>query len=34
MPELDLPYGYQVTLVAIFLLCLTLYMRFKKLRWL
>jgi magnesium transporter len=34
MPELDLPYGYQVTLVAILLVCLTLYVRFKKLRWL
>jgi magnesium transporter len=34
MPELDLRYGYQATIVVILLICLTLYWRFKKLGWL
>ena len=34
MPELDLPYGYPVTLVAIFAVCGFLYWRFHKAGWL
>jgi magnesium transporter len=34
MPELDLPYGYPVAIALMLSICLTLYVRFKKLRWL
>jgi len=34
MPELDSPYGYWVVLAVITVICLTLYVRFKRTRWL
>jgi magnesium transporter len=34
MPELHAPYGYPIVVGAILLICLGLYVRFKKLRWL
>ncbi len=34
MPELDLPYGYPMTLVAIVIVCAFLYWRFHKAGWL
>jgi magnesium transporter len=34
MPELELQYGYHAVLGVIFLLCVTLYWRFKRAKWL
>ena len=34
MPELELPYGYHTVLGVIFLLCGTLYWRFRRAKWL
>jgi magnesium transporter len=34
MPELKTEYGYFVVLGVIFLLCVTLYIRFKRAKWL
>ena len=34
MPELDSPYGYWIVLAVIAAICLTLYVRFKRTRWL
>jgi magnesium transporter len=34
MPELELPYGYHTVISMIFLLCGTLYWRFKRAKWL
>ena len=34
MPELKMDYGYFIVLAVIALLCLGLYVRFKKARWL
>lgn len=34
MPELKTEYGYFVVLGVIFLLCVTLYIRFKWAKWL
>jgi magnesium transporter len=34
MPELETPYGYQITIALMLSVCLLLYIRFKKLRWL
>ncbi len=34
MPELSMRYGYPIVLAAIAFICLVLYLRFRKLRWL
>ena len=34
MPELDTPYGYPIAMAVMLLICVALYMRFKKSRWL
>lgn len=34
MPELDLPYGYPIAIAVMLSICLSLYARFKSLRWL
>jgi magnesium transporter len=34
MPELDTKYGYFVVLGSIAVLCILLFMRFKKTKWL
>jgi magnesium transporter len=34
MPELHAPYGYPIVVGVMLSLCLGLYVRFRKLRWL
>jgi magnesium transporter len=34
MPELDAPYGYPIAMAVMLSICVTLYIRFKKSRWL
>ena len=34
MPELHTPYGYPIVIGVMLLICVGLYVRFKKLRWL
>jgi magnesium transporter len=34
MPELDAPFGYPIAMAVMLSICVALYIRFKKLRWL